>query len=252
MSWNMAKCGAFMRGIFLLLLLSFVLTGCVGGKQSTPSISTVEEAPVDSLKAKFSITLFMQDGQSQDLDAVLFSVPKKRYRMELTGSLGIGVASLLWLEDGWQMVFPTEKMYMTGAGYMVGLLYDTSLPLVHIHQVAGLFEGHVLPEKFEEISSRDTLEFKVHEIRDAAGRHYTYGEKNGGIVWLETLGRDGKNEILVIQEYKDFEGVKTPSKISFVRDGVTFLDIRVKKVQRKKPFGTGTWRLNIPRSYQKM
>ena len=53
---------------------------------------------------------------------MLFSVPGKRYRMELTGTLGIGVASLLWLPDGWQMVFPTEKMYMKGTGYMVGLL----------------------------------------------------------------------------------------------------------------------------------
>jgi len=252
MSWNMAKCGTFMQGFFLLLLLSFFMTGCAGGKQSTAPVTATAEAPADSLKAKFSITIHSEDGKSQDLDAVLFSVPNKRYRMELTGALGIGVASLLWLEDGWQMVFPTEKMYMKGAGYMVGLVYDTSLPLVHIHQVAGLFEGKVLPEKFEEISSRDTLGFKVHEIRDGAGRHYTYGEKDGDIAWLETLGRDGKNEILAIQEFKEFEGVKTPSKISFIRDGILFLDIRVKKVQHKKPFGTGTWRLNIPRSYQRM
>ena len=249
------KYGNFLRGFFLLLLLSCFLTWCVVGKQSTAVDVNVEGAPVDSLKAKFTLTVYGQDGKSQELDAVLFSVPNKRYRMELTGSLGIGVASLLWLEEGWQMVFPTEKMYMKGAGYMVGLLNEPSLPLVHIHQVAGIFEGNVVPENLEEVSVRDSIVqdsavIKIHETRDIFTRHYTYAEKNGEVLWLATLGRDGKDEKLVIEEYKEFNGVKTPSKISFIRDETTFLEICVKKVQRGKPFGIGTWRLNIPRSYQ--
>ena len=252
-----AKYGALLRGIFLLLIVSVFLTGCVGGKQSTSPVVENLEAPADSLRAKFSFTIYTQDGKSQDLDAVLFSVPGKRYRMELTGSLGIGVASLLWLKDDWQMVFPTEKMYMKGAGYMVGLFNDPSLPLVHIHQVAGLFEGRVVPEKLEEIASRDSVSadstvIKIHEAYDALTRHYIYAEKNGEVLWLETLGRDGKIEKLVIQEYKEFSGVKTPSKILFIRDETVFLELRVKKINRGKPFGTGTWRLNIPRSYQRI
>lgn len=155
------------------------------------------------------------------------------------------------------MVFPTEKMYVKGAGYMVGLLNDPSLPLVHIHQVAGLFEGRVVPENIEEVSVRDSIGIdsavvKIHEARDALTRHYTYAEKNGEVQWLETLGRDGKTEKLIIEEYKEFFGVKTPSKISFVRESETFLELRVRKVNRGKPFGSGTWRLNIPRSYQQI
>ena len=257
MTFNVAKYSAFARGLFLLLLLSFFLTGCVGGKQSTAPTVQSAEAPVDSLKALFSLTIYSPDGKTQDLDAVLFSVPNKRYRMELTGTLGIGVASLLWLEEGWQMVFPTEKIYVKGAGYMVGLLNDPSLPLVHIHQVAGLFDGKVLPEKFEVKATRDTIgadsvAMKVVDAREASGRHFTYAEKNGEVQWLEMPGRDGKTEKLVIEEYKDFKGVKTPSRISFVRDSTTFLELRVKKVNRGKSFGTGTWRLNIPRSYQRI
>lgn len=250
MSIAVAKCGTLVRGFFFLVLLSFFLTGCVGGKQSTAPVVDNAEAPVDSLKAKFSITIYSEDGKSQDLDAVLFSVPNKRYRMELIGSLGIGIASLLWLEDGWQMVFPTEKMYVKGAGYMVGLFNDPSIPLVHIHQVAGLFDGKVLPEKIEETSLRDSSGVKIHEARDLMTRRYTYAEKNGEVMWLETLGRDGKDERLVIEEYKVFKGVKTPSKILFVRDGTTFLEIRVRKVQRDAIFSPGTWRLNIPRNYK--
>ena len=261
MTLTAAKYGALVRGfwwgLFLLLLLSFFLTGCVGGKQSTAPVVQNAEAPADSLKALFSLTIYSPDGKTQDLDAVFFSVPKKRYRMELTGSLGIGVASLLWLEDGWQMVFPTEKMYMQGAGYMVGLLNDPSLPLVHIHQVAGFFDGKVLPEKFEVKTTRDSVgadsvTVKITEAREASGRYFTYAKKNGEVKWLEMLGRDGSTEKINIEEYKEFKGVKTPSKISFVRDSTTFLELLVRKVNRGKPFGTGTWRLNIPRSYQRI
>ena len=257
MTFNVAKYSAFARGLFLLLLLSFFLTGCVGGKQSIAPTVQSAEAPVDSLKALFSLTIYSPDGKTQDLDAVLFSVPNKRYRMELTGTLGIGVASLLWLEEGWQMVFPTEKMYVKGAGYMVGLLNDPSLPLVHIHQVAGLFDGKVLPEKFEVKATRDTIgadsvAMKVVDARESSGRHFTYAEKNGEVQWLEMPGRDGCTEKIIIEEYKEFKGVKTPSKISFVRDSTTFLELRVKKVNRGKSFGTGTWRLNIPRSYKQI
>lgn len=257
-----ARHGAFLRGLFLLLFLALFLTGCTGGKPVTDPAAQNVEAPADSLKALFSLTIYSPDGKSQDLDAVLFSVPNKRYRMELTGSLGIGVASLLWLPEGWQMVFPTEKMYMNGAGYMVGLLNDPSLPLVHIHQVAGLFDGHVVPENLEEVSVRDSLILgaadsdssvvKIHEARDVLTRRYTYAEKDGEVLWLQTLGRDGKDETLVIEEYKEFKGVKTPSKISFVRDSTTFLQLQVRRVTRGKSFGSGTWRLNIPRSYQRI
>ncbi len=260
MTFKVAKYSAFARGLFLLLLLSLFLTGCTGGRQVAAKAAESAEAPADSLKALFSLTIYSPDGKTQDLDAVLFSVPNKRYRMELTGTLGIGVASLLWLPEGWQMVFPIEKMYVKGAGYMVGLLNDPSLPLVHIHQVAGLFDGKVIPDNLEEISVRDSVivgsvnsvVLKIHEARDAMTRRYTYAEKDGEVLWLQTLGRDGKDEKLVIEEYKEFKGVKTPSHILFVRDTTKFLELRVKRVTRGKSFGFGTWRLNIPRSYKQI
>jgi hypothetical protein len=93
---------------------------------------------------------------------------------------------------------------------------------------------------------------KIHEARDVLTRRYTYAEKDGEVLWLQTLGRDGKDEMLVIEEYKEFKGVKTPSKISFVRDSTTFLKLQVRRVTRGKSFGSGTWRLNIPRSYQRI
>ena len=46
------------------------------------------------------------------------------------------------------------------------------------------------------------------------------------------------------------EGVEMPERIVFERGGAKYLEIRVKKVARGKPFSPGTWRLTVPRSYK--
>ena len=87
----------------LCLVLVCLLCACAGNKPAVdPSAQAApaEAVKLDSLRAKMAITLVDQNGKEQNLDAVLFSVPGKRYRMELTGPMGIGVASLLWQEEG--------------------------------------------------------------------------------------------------------------------------------------------------------
>lgn len=218
------------------------------------------EAPRDSLRAKFQLTI-IQDSSTQELDAVLFSVPGKRYRMELTGPLGIGVASLLWQQEGWQMTFPTEKLYIKGEGYMVGLLNSDALPMVHIHQVADIFDGRLLPEGFEEVAPPDDstrIEGVVY-AREKTGRKFTLGREpvegtpgKSHVVWLSRMGVGGKTETIRFYDFKEFEGVETPSRIVFELDGAKFLEIRIKKIARNKSFSSGTWRLNIPRSFKKV
>lgn len=234
--------------LFLMLVALAMLAGCAGGKKTelvnnTPAAKV--EVPQDSLRAKFVLTLVGSDGKPQDLDAVLFSVPGKRYRMELTGPMGIGVASMLWTEEGWTMTFPTEKLYMKGNGYMVGLLTDNSLPLVHIHQVANLFDGKLLPDSYEVVEEKDQVIF----AKEKSGRSFSFAKQDSLVTWLSRTGRDGKPETLQFKEYKTFEGVETPSIIVFQRDGTDYLSIRIKKVTRNKPFSLGTWRLNVPKSF---
>ena len=241
------------------------LFGCAGKKpvvepaeknaESTASVET----PRDSLRAKFVLTIVQQDSATQEakpqeFDAVLFSVPGKRYRMELTGPLGIGVASLLWQEEGWQITFPTEKLYMSGVGYMVGLLNNDALPLVHIHQVADIFDGRLLPEGYEETSPPEdsTRVEGVTYAREKIGRTFSFKRENSHIAWLSRIGRGGKTEVIRYYDYKEFEGVETPSRIEFELDGAKFLEIRIKKIARNKSFSSGTWRLNIPKSFKKV
>ena len=248
---------------FLLVVVVTALFGCAGSKPSVnPNAQATSEveAPRDSLRAKFVLTINNRDSSTQEFDAVLFSVPGKRYRMELTGPLGIGVASLLWQEKGWQMTFPTEKLYMDGVGYMVGLLNNNTLPLVHIHQVADIFDGRLLPEDYETIEAPvDSMvqAVGVTYAREKSGRTFSYARENEAdgksrVAWISRPGRDGKTETLHFYDFKEFEGVETPSRIVFELEGSKFLEIRIKKITRNKSFSSGTWRLNIPKSFKRV
>ena len=215
------------------------------------SAACAPEAPkLDSLRAKMAITLVDENGKEQNLDAVLFSVPRLRYRMEFTGPMGIGVASMLWTEEGWTMTFPTEKLYMKGRGYMVGLFNAANIPMVNIHQIAGFFDGEYMPEGTKPVSERDSAGLKLVEADDAMGIRLTYAVRDGQVEWISKKGRDGKPELLKFLDYGQFEGKTLAEKIVFERDGKMFLMMRLKKVTHGKPFSLGTWRLKVPASYK--
>lgn len=215
------------------------------------SAACAPEAPkLDSLRAKMAITLVDENGKEQSLDAVLFSVPRLRYRMEFTGPMGIGVASMLWTEEGWTMTFPTEKLYMKGRGYMVGLFNAANIPMVNIHQIAGFFDGEYMPEGTKPVSERDSAGLKLVEADDAMGIRLTYAVRDGQVEWISKKGRDGKPEVLKFMDYRQFEGRTLAGKIVFERDGKMFLTMRLKKVTHGKPFSLGTWRLKVPASYK--
>ena len=209
------------------------------------SAACAPEAPkLDSLRAKMAIE------RSDVCVIMLFSVPRLRYRMEFTGPMGIGVASMLWTEEGWTMTFPTEKLYMKGRGYMVGLFNAANIPMVNIHQIAGFFDGEYMPEGTKPVSERDSAGLKLVEADDAMGIRLTYAVRDGQVEWISKKGRDGKPEVLKFLDYRQFEGKTLAEKIVFERDGKMFLTMRLKKVTHGKPFSLGTWRLKVPASYK--
>lgn len=236
----------------LVVAASCFFTACAGSKPAVSGTDKSAAVAPDSLRAKMSLTLLDGNGKNRDMDAVLFSVPGKRYRMEITGPLGIGVASLLWQEEGWQMTFPTEKLYMKGAGYMVGLFGEPSLPMVNIHQVASLFKGILLPEGYEVVEppGDSTRVEGATYARENTGRSFTFAKEGQHVAWLSRTGGDGKPETIRFFDFEEFEGVEMPSRIVFERGTEKYLEIRVKKVNRNKSFTPGTWRLTVPRSYK--
>jgi len=255
----------------LCLVLVCLLSGCAGKKPATEPTARcaagavdgsagadsadagevcAPEVKLDSLRAKMAVTIVDDNGKEHNLDAVLFSVPRLRYRMEFTGPLGIGVASMLWTDEGWTMVFPTEKLYMKGRGYMVGLFNASSIPMVNIHQVAGFFNGEYVPEGAKPVSELDSAGLKIVEATDPVGMRLTYAVRDGRVEWISKKGRDGKPEMLKFLDYKELEGRSLAGKIVFERDGKMFLEMRLKKVTHGKSFGSGTWRLKVPASYK--
>ena len=238
----------------LCLVLVCMLSACAGTKAPAPDAAAKQAVPaevkLDSLRAKMAITLVDENGKEQNLDAVLFSVPRQRYRMEFTGPMGIGVASMLWTDEGWTMVFPTEKLYMSGRGYMVGLFNAANIPMVNIHQVAGFFDGEYMPAGAKLVSERDSAGLKIAEADDPMGVRLTYALRDGQVEWISKKGRDGKPEVLKFLDYRQFEGKTLAEKIVFERDGKMFLEMRLKKVAHGKPFSLGTWRLKVPASYK--
>lgn len=253
MGVSFAKCKNFVRCAVLLILgASLFFSGCAGVKTSSKLHALDEIAARDSLRAKFQMTALGEDGKMQNLDAVLFSVPGKRYRMELTGALGIGVASLLWTTESWQMSFPTEKLYVKGVGPMVGLRSNNSLPMVNIHQIADLLDGILLPEKFEEKSSRDSAGTHIVNAVESNGYLFDFATAGGKVLWLSRIGRDGLEERLLFEDFKEMGGVEIPSRITFEKGGNFLLGIAVKKISRKKEFSSGVWRLNIPKSFKQI
>ena len=209
--------------------LAFTLFGCAGVFAPAPSTSRAPAAEMparDSLRAKFVLTVVDSTGKDQELDAVLFAVPHLRYRMELTGPMGVGVASLLWTSDGWNMVFPTEKKYIAGVGYMVGIVGDNTMPMVPIHQMADIFDGILVPENSEVLAESDSVGFHVVKVRAPSGMMFTYGKQGGDVAWL-MRGSGDNAEVLRFSDFKEFEGVRAPGYVTFEAGGKTFMKMQM-------------------------
>lgn len=218
---------------FLLILL---LEGCASSpKTSLPKQTT--QISTDSLRASFSMEFQNGEGSWQQFSAVLFSVPGKRYRIELSGPMGIGVASLLWTDSLWSIVFPTERSYLQGNGYLVGVIGSSDFPLVNIHQVASFFEQKILPDSYQEISAIDSASGKIIKALDGAGMNFSFYQKQEKVLWLEK----GSERIWF----------RWP-EILVQKNGNDYLKIKVKKVRQDVTWNASIWRLSIPVTYTKI
>ena len=226
--------------MFRLLLVPFLLILLLEGCASSPKTSLPKQTTqisTDSLRASFSMEFQNGEGSWQQFSAVLFSVPGKRYRIELSGPMGIGVASLLWTDSLWSIVFPTERSYLKGNGYLVGVIGSSDFPLVNIHQVASFFEQKTLPDSYQEISVIDSASGKIIKALDGAGMNFSFYQKQEKVLWLEK----GSERIWF----------RWP-EILVQKNGNDYLKIKVKKVRQDVTWNASIWRLSIPVTYTKI
>lgn len=224
-----------LRLLLLLAALTLLLSGCAQSPSSAETFGPSTGA--DSLRAKFTLEMPDASGRWNSFSAVLFSVPGTRYRLELSGPLGVGFASMLWTDSAWTFVFPTEKKFLRGRGYIVGKLDDASFPRVDIHQLAGFFEHKYLPSSYEEVSATEEGGTRVVQAVDSTGKQFSFGMREGEVAWLER-GADRA----------DFDG----ERISISRGGEPCLRILMKNVRRDVTWNAGVWRLIVPPGYESL
>lgn len=96
----------------------------------------------DSARVKATISI-TQNNATEKLSAVLFTVPNKKYRFELSAMFGLSAASILWKDDSWKIVFPQEERYMEGEG---NCIFIPNYGNVDIHKFSLLFLGQKIDE----------------------------------------------------------------------------------------------------------
>ncbi len=213
------------------LALSIVcLAGCGPRLVKGPAESSSGFVP-DSLKAKFSLEILDSSEGSHRLSGVLFAVPYQRYRLEFSGPLGIGVASLLWKDGEWTLLLSQQKAFVEGKGYLVGGY--AGIPLFDIHQVASLFWGGA--------------------EAGAAGKNAL------GIPFTVKKNPDGRtaelrqgSERLEFLDYAEFGIGILPSEIRAYRNERNAMNVRVKSVRADASWSDGTWRLTVPKSFERL
>jgi len=153
--------------ILLILIILVQIFSCSRKPQLTYYGDKQSTLP-DSAKVKAVISV-SQGSVREKLSAVLFAVPNEKYRLELSGSLGLSAASILWKRDGWIIVYSQDERYMQGEG---DCIFVPVYGGVNIHQFSLLFFG----QKVNSLSCDDanpsnlTLEYNDNSALAFFGR----------------------------------------------------------------------------------
>lgn len=126
-------------------LLGLLLFGCA--RHPAPALAGVSmdsAPPPDSLRVKLLIELPMPDSTTEEVDGVLWAKPGERYRLELTGPLGMQMASLLWTREGWTGLVPPQERFVQGNGEVVSIP-GVLLPPISVHRLLAFAWGEMVP-----------------------------------------------------------------------------------------------------------
>jgi len=137
--------------------LALLLISCAPKPQSSDYFKSGKSLVLPD-SARVKAVVFVSQGDAREkLSAVLFAVPDKRYRLELSGIFGLSAASIIWKKDGWKVVFPQNERYMEGAGDCVSI---PGYGNVDIHKFAVLFFG-------QRVDALDCGEWNVFKLEYA-------------------------------------------------------------------------------------
>lgn len=232
------------------MLLGMLLAGCAPtARRHDYALGNPSDSP-DSLKAKATFISIAPDGSEEKLSGVLFAVPGKRYRLELSASL-VGAATLLWQEEAWTLLLPTEEKYLRGKGYEIRMA-GTLLTGIDVRQMAGLFWGQLLPLDYQAAEKRPLPEggFELSWEPSIGVRYLAQLDAKG---WVKTVEKIQAGKPVMAVRYGEAsgqEGLALPAYAVFSRDSQDFLKVEVKSVDTRAKWGSGVWRLAVPGDYR--
>ncbi len=235
-----------------VLLPVLLLAGCATRSGELLAENGSERlALTDSLKIKTDFEFNTPEGKTENFSGMLFAVLGERYRLELSTTFGISVASLLWNSGNWAVTFPTEKFYYQGSGNRIEFAGD--FPSVDIHELASLFWGDVserLKDTISVTADSSLAQVTVSGRDDQKQIQKVTRDLKGRILSVETLGLRG-HERIDFQEWKPFGTLWFPAKVALAREGENFLTLKIKNVVKNASWGAGIWKLPIPESYER-
>ncbi len=205
---------------------------------------------LDSTRIKFNLEIFEEKAPVQKLSAVLFSVPDLRYRLELSTNMGIGVASLLWTDSLWTIVFPTEKTYLQGNGYLIGTL-DGTFPHIHIHRTAAWMEQKFLPEQYEVIAEKDSADVQITWAKDVAGMPFSFAKRHPDSLKQNAASSKQSLDVLWLQIGEERLYIDWPD-LYVEKNGKPYLKITIKKTNENPSWNGAIWKLPVPYGYEKL
>lgn len=132
--------------IFLLATIAFLFTQCsTAPRPDLTSPRTSNYARPDSVRAKLILIIPRPDSSVSEVDGVLWAVPEKSYRLELSGPMGIQVASLLWKPEAWTALAYLQERYVVGQGPVL-TLPGVPMPDISIHRLFSFAWGETIPD----------------------------------------------------------------------------------------------------------
>lgn len=244
----------------LLLLVGWFLGGCSSHPKVLTSPASPQTSPIgDSLRAKLEFTAYQPDGSEKTLKAMLFAVPRQRYRLEVSGPMGIGVSSLLWQPKAWIMLFPTKDQFATDEGDMIQVM-GAPLPPLSIHTVFAPIWGEWFPSESDQVQTwtHDSLQIYAWNSNGQPRRLET-SLRTGHPLRQVLNGSTEAQEIRVLYgdllEYEvsdQHEKKILPGSMTYWIGNEKVFKVKLQEVRTDKTWGQGVWKLKKPQDWKQL
>lgn len=227
-----------MGKLLAVSLLAFLFFSC-GNHIPKPTLQyegvAISSPQVDSLRAKFTLQVANTKAEPEELEGVLWAVPGQRYRIEINGPMGIGIASLLWQQEQWQVYVPSEDLHTQGVGnrpQVPGL----ALPDISIHRLLGPIWGEWNLPDSNQVTRYALPPLKIWEFveEDSTRIRAEFSLATGNLLAIVFVNDDVESQIRIEARTNEFR---------VMRGGLWLLTFIPTEVKKDLKWKSSLWRI---------